>query len=67
MYNNQCIQNNVYKTIYTKHVYNTCIQNMYTKPVYNTMYIKQCVQKQCIHYDVYKTMDTKQCIKNNVY
>ena len=31
MYTIQCIQNNVCKTMHTKHVYKPCVQTMYTK------------------------------------
>ena len=47
MYTKTCIDSNVYKTIYTNHVFKICIQNVYTKPEYKTMYAKH-VCKTCI-------------------
>ena len=70
MYTEQCIQNNVYETIYTKHVYKTCIQNVYTKHVYKTMYTKhvyKAMYTEHVYKRIYKNMHSNHCIHYNVY
>ena len=60
MYRNQCTQNNVYKTIYTK-------QSTQNKTMYTRQCIKNNVYKTYLQINVYITMYRKRSIQNNVY
>ena len=67
MYGNQCMENNVHKTIYTYHVNKTCVETNARKTMYTKQYLQNmCTQTICIKNVVYKTMNTKQCIRINL-
>ena len=57
---NQCIQNNVNKTMYTRQ----CIQN---NSFIQNIYTKQCIQNKSTLSNVYEQCILIQCIQHNVY